>query len=355
LRDFELGQAKPLYQSRSRSLHNLPSPRRDLIKRNNYLVPNSIVVSRGCPHHCDFCYKDSFFRGGKSFYTQRVDDALSEISRLRGRHLYFLDDHLFASEAFALSLLKGMRGMNRLWQAAGTIQSVLRPGLMAEAAKSGLKSLFLGFETVNKGNLTTQNKLHNMNDYTKAIHILRDLGVMINGSFVFGMDEDQPDVFERTVDWALKNGIETATFHILTPYPGTALFDRMRRDNRLLHSDWDLYDTRHSVFQPANMTTNQLESGYWKAYKDFYKWTSIFKSAKAKATLLGSLRHIAYAGGWKKFDPLWHLLIRLNRHTGMLPLLEKILSGFTSVSYKDIPTRENEMSQDDESPNRLML
>ena len=102
--------------------------RRDLIKRQLYLVPNSIVVSRGCPHHCDFCYKDAFFDGGRSFYTQRVDAALAEIERLPGRHLYFLDDHLLGDPRFAAALFAGMRGMGRVWQAAGTVQSVLRPG-----------------------------------------------------------------------------------------------------------------------------------------------------------------------------------------------------------------------------------
>ena len=102
---------------RERTLAGLPPIRRDLIQRHRYLVPNSIVVSRGCPHHCDFCYKDAFFDGGKSFYTQAVDDALAEIDRLPGRHLYFLDDHLFGNRRFATALFAGMRGMGRVWQA----------------------------------------------------------------------------------------------------------------------------------------------------------------------------------------------------------------------------------------------
>ena len=112
----------------SRTLAGLPPIRRDLIKRQLYLVPNSIVVSRGCPHVCDFCYKEAFFEGGRSFYTQTVDAALAEIERLPGRHLYFLDDHLFGDRRFATALFDGMRGMGRLWQAAGTVNAVLAPG-----------------------------------------------------------------------------------------------------------------------------------------------------------------------------------------------------------------------------------
>src|ERR1041385_9018053 len=123
LRDFRKGRPARRYESRVRTLAGLPPIRRDLIKRHLYLVPNSIVVSRGCPHSCDFCYKEAFFRGGKGFYTQTVDAALAEIDRLPGRHLYFLDDHLFGNARFAGALFDGMRGMGRVWQAAGTVNS----------------------------------------------------------------------------------------------------------------------------------------------------------------------------------------------------------------------------------------
>lgn len=111
LADWHSGHPCRCYSSNIRTLNNAPSPRRDLIKRRNYLVPNSIVVSRGCPHTCSFCYKESFYRGGRSFYTQPVDAALTEIDRLPGRHLFFLDDNLFADWDFASALFDGMRGM----------------------------------------------------------------------------------------------------------------------------------------------------------------------------------------------------------------------------------------------------
>src|SRR5262245_54418302 len=184
-------------------------------------VPNSIVVSRGCPYVCDFCYKEAFFQGGRSFYTQSVDAALAEIDRLPGRHLYFLDDHLFGDRRFATALFEGMRGMRRLWQAAGTVNAVLAPDLLERAVESGLRSLFVGFESLSTANLLEQRKFQNLRrDYNAAIRRLHDLGVMVNGSFVFGMDGDDASVFGRTVEWAIDQGIETATFHILTAYLG---------------------------------------------------------------------------------------------------------------------------------------
>jgi radical SAM superfamily enzyme YgiQ (UPF0313 family) len=113
LADYRAGFPKRIYQSKIRTLLGMPGPRRDLIKCHLYLVPNSIVVSRGCPHVCDFCYKEAFFKGGKSFYTQQVDRALEEIESLPGKHLYFLDDNLFGNPHFAAALFDGMRGMGR--------------------------------------------------------------------------------------------------------------------------------------------------------------------------------------------------------------------------------------------------
>ncbi len=329
LADYRARQARKCYRSQLRTLAGLPRIRRDLIKRRLYLVPNSIVVSRGCPHTCDFCYKEAFFAGGKSFYVQTVDDALAEIERLPGRHLYFLDDHLFGNPRFATALFDGMRGMGRLWQAAGTVKSVLEPHLLEKAVASGLRSLFVGFETLNPHNLREQHKYQNLNrDYTAAIRRLHDQGVMINGSFVFGMDEDDETVFARTVDWAIEQGIETATFHILTPYPDTALYKRMQAQRRITCDDWELYDTRHVVFQPQKLTPAALEAGYWRAYRDFYRWSAICRGAWAKTDWTGRLRHLGYAAGWKKFEPLWDWVIRARRAGRMLPMLELILSGF---------------------------
>ncbi len=327
--DFRAGNPGRVYRSQVRTLFGLPKVRRDLIRRHLYLVPNSIVVSRGCPHTCDFCYKEAFFKGGRSFYTQAVDEALAEIERLPGRHLYFLDDHLFGNPRFAASLFDGMRGMGRLWQAAGTVQSVLAPGLLEKAAACGLRSLFVGFETLNPANLKEHHKYQNLSrDYAAAIRRLHSLGVMVNGSFVFGMDGDDETVFDRTVGWAILQGIETATFHILTPYPDTGLRQRMEAQRRILHDNWDLYDTRHVVYRPAKLTPEALEAGYWKAYRDFYQWGSIFRGAWAKEGWGERLRHVAYAGGWKKFEPMWDWVIRAKRVTAMLPMLENVLAGF---------------------------
>jgi radical SAM superfamily enzyme YgiQ (UPF0313 family) len=339
--DFKAKRVKKRYVSTiGRTIQDLPPVRRDLIKREKYLVPNSLVISRGCPHHCDFCYKDAFFKGGISFYTQKVDEILKEISRLKGSHLYFLDDHLLGNQKLAAELFEGMKGMNRIFQGAATVKSILEGDLIEKAAKAGLRSLFVGFETFSAENLKQSNKSQNLKlDYERAARRLHDLGIMINGSFVFGLDDDNADVFRRTVDWGVKNGITTATYHILTPYPGTRLYDSMAKSGRILTNDWDLYDTRHVVYKTKTLSAAELESGYWWAYQEFYKWNNIFKASFSHDTFKHQMKHLFYTGGWKKFEEVWNVVINVGGLKRMLPLLELLLSEIEPNRTKNSNTQ----------------
>lgn len=337
--DFKNKRTRKRYiAGQFRTIQDQPQIRRDLIKRNKYLVPNSLVISRGCPHHCDFCYKDSFFKGGKSFYTLRVDEILSEIDGLPGQHLYFLDDHLLANPKLAGELFEGMKGMNRVFQGAATVKSILEGNLIETAADAGLRSLFVGFETLSADNLALSNKHHNLRiEYANAVQRLHSLGIMINGSFVFGFDNDDRDVFKRTVEWGVNNSITTATYHILTPYPGTELYNRMLAQNRIITADWDMYDTRHVVYKTAGLSATELEEGYHWSYNEFYKWKNIFAAGLAHDSIKHQLKHIAYSGGWKKFESLWNVVINAGGLKHMLPVLETLL---TKVKYP-----ENEKSK----------
>jgi radical SAM superfamily enzyme YgiQ (UPF0313 family) len=342
LKDFRVGAPERVYASAAgRTLERVPPIRRDLIRRGWYLVPNSIVVTRGCPQHCDFCYKDAFFQGGRGFYTQRVDDALAEIERLPGRHLYFLDDHLLGDRRFAEALFAGMKGMRRVFQGAATVDSILRGDLIERAAEAGMRSIFVGFETLTEDNLRRSNKRQNLGrDYKAVADRLHSLGIMINGSFVFGMDDDGEDVFRRTVEWAMERGITTATFHIMTPYPGTQLHARMVREGRMLTRDWNLYDTRHVVYRPTRLQPEALKAGYDWAYREFYRWGSIARASLHHGTVKHQAKHFFYAAGWKKFDAVWDFVIRARQLGWMTPLLEGVLSRVSGARAG--PARERE-------------
>jgi radical SAM superfamily enzyme YgiQ (UPF0313 family) len=338
LRDLAAGSPRHRYESPVRTLAGLPPIRRDLIQRHRYLVPNSIVVSRGCPHHCTFCYKDGFFAGGRSFYTQQADDALAEIARLPGRHLYFLDDHLFGNPRFARDLFRGMKGMGRVFQGAATVDSILGDDLIEAAASAGLRSLFIGFETLSGRGLAATGKRQNLGQsYLEAVRRLDDLGVMINGSFVFGLDGDDRSVFPRTVEWAIRAGITTATFHVLTPYPGTALFADMAARDRIETRNWDLYDTRHVVYRPSHLSPAELKQGYDWSYDSFYRWRSICRAASAHRSVKHRLKHVCYSAGWKKFERAWDVVIRVKQLSQMRPLLEAVLAPVPHPTTQEEP------------------
>jgi len=326
VQDVINGRLKPQYQAQSRTLNGIPVLRRGLIKRYRYLIPNSIVVSRGCPYSCDFCYVNNFFGNGKSYYTYKISQALSEIDSLKGKHLFFLDDNLLTENKFTVDLFMELKKRNRICQGAGTVKSILNEKLIHLAAEAGLKSLFVGFESINKINLKNVNKKHNVYvDYDKAIDILHYYGIKINGSFVFGMDDDEKDVFERTTDWAIEKGMTTATFHVLTPYPGTPLYNKLASENRILTRNWTKYNTRNVVFKPARMSVDELERGYWNSYTDFYKYSSIWKSAMIQGSISRKISSLAYSIGWKKIEPLWEFMVKYEKLKYALPLFVSVL------------------------------
>ena len=190
-----------------------------------------------------------------------------------------------------------------------------------------MRSIFVGFETLTEGNLRQSNKRQNLGrDYRAVADRLHALGIMINGSFVFGMDDDGDDVFRRTVDWAVEHGITTATFHIMTPYPGTRLFARMVSEGRMASRNWDLFDTRHVVYKPARLTAEALKAGYDWAYREFYRWGAIARASLHHGTVKHQAKHFFYASGWKKFEAVWDLMIRARQLNWMTPLLEAVLT-----------------------------
>ncbi|GMA99967.1 radical SAM protein [Pelosinus sp. IPA-1] len=324
--DFRAKKELLVYKQGDVLLDSLPLPRRDLFKSEKYLVPNSMVFSRGCPNKCSFCYVNSFYKDGKTFYSYKIDRILYEIDSMAGKYVYFLDDNIFADKKLSRELFRQMKGMNKVFQGAITVDSILTDDTIELAYEAGFRSAFIGFESINQGNLIAVNKRSNFGkNYNEAIKRLDQLGIMINGSFIFGLDNDTLDVFDRTSEWAINSGITTATNHILTPYPGTELFKRLESENRILTKNWDLYDTRHLVFKHPNISKEQMEEGYKKAYNDFYKWGSIIRSSNEHEKLKMKLKHLSYAGAWKKFEPVWNFIIKNEFLYKTRSILEKTL------------------------------
>ena len=159
-----------------------------------------------------------------------------------------------------------------------TIDVTDDPELVREMALAGCTGVFVGFESLQNDNIVAANKKSpRTDDYAERVEIFHRNGMQVNGSFVLGFDHDRPDVFETTVRWIEENRLECATFHILTPYPGTPLFDEMQRDGRILHKNWALYDTGHVVFQPKHMSPDELAEGYAWCYRRLFSHRSIWR------------------------------------------------------------------------------
>jgi radical SAM superfamily enzyme YgiQ (UPF0313 family) len=176
-------------------------------------------------------------------------------------------------------------------------------------ALAGCTGVFVGFESLTNDNIALANKKSpRTEDYARRVQILHDCGIQVNGSFVLGFDHDGPDVFERTAAWIEANRLECATFHILTPYPGTPLFEQMEAENRLLHKNWTLYDTGHVVFQPRRLTPQQLADGYEWCYRRLFSHRSIWR--RRPRDVRAVLPYLAMSYLYKRSNFLWHELIK---------------------------------------------
>lgn len=322
LADAARGVLEPVYRADFRTPYrDAPSPRRDLVPRASFLTTASLMATRGCHNRCDFCYLST--RGVRVPWSVREPGQVVDEWLATGEpYAVFLDNNLGSDPAHLHRLCRAIRPLERIWSAAVTIDVTDDPLLVKEMALSGCTGVFVGLESLNDPNLADARKrTPPAADYARRVGILHDHGIQVNGSFVLGFDHDGPDVFERTVTWIESNRLECATFHVLTPYPGTPLFRRMEAEGRLLHRDWSLYDTGHVVFRPARMTPEQLADGYAWCYDRLFSAASIWKRRPQDPSAVGP--YLAMSVLYKRANPLWRLLIR-HRLTALAwrPLVE---------------------------------
>ena len=278
LKDAEAGRLKPFYRNPGPiDMARVPVPRWDLLKGKDYLFTNTLRIGRGCPYRCDFCYNSS--PNIESRYRAKpVASVLSEIQSLGVRHVMFIDDNFIGSIAHARRLLNLLKDLSLTWHTAVSADVGRHEDILDLMAESGCKSLFIGFETLSRANLELCRKQQNRTEeYEETIRKIHERGMMVNASLVFGFDEDDESVFPTTLDWLIRNRIETLTGHILTPYPGTVLYRRLVEEGRIVDRDLTHYNTAHVVFRPKRMTAEQLEQGYRRVYREFYSWANILR------------------------------------------------------------------------------
>ena len=212
--------------------------------------------------------------------------------------------------------------MEKIWSAAVTIDVTDDESLVREMALAGCTGVFVGFESLTGENLDdAHKKTPRPEDYARRVAIFHRYGIQVNGSFVLGFDHDRPDVFARTADWIERNKLECATFHILTPYPGTPLFRQMEKEGRLLHKNWDLFDTAHVVFRPKNMTESELEAGYHWLYERLFTLGSIWRRRPERRSEI--IPFITMSLLYKRANLFWPVLIKYGlTHAAWNPLVE---------------------------------
>ena len=277
LRDFEKGKMKRFYRSRRRpSLENLPTPRRDLLKNKVYKRASMVQTTRGCPFDCDFCTVSNFFGGTYRF--RPVPDIIEEIESSESRFIFFPDDNIVGSPRYAKRLFRALVPLRIKWFSQGSVTMARDEELLRLAARSGCQTMFIGFESLSEANLREMGKKTNLvTRYEEDVKRIHHHGIAIDGAFMFGFDHDDGDVFERTVDFAKKNKLELTNFAILTPFPGTRLYDRLEKEDRIIERDWSKYTCGNVVFRPRLLSEDRLQAGYWWARRQFYSYPSIFQ------------------------------------------------------------------------------
>jgi radical SAM superfamily enzyme YgiQ (UPF0313 family) len=322
LRDADQGMLKPRYEATFERPFSLdPPPRRDLLSRRNYLTTTSLIATRGCHNCCGFCYLST--DGLKMPYRMReVDDIRRQFEADNQPYAVFTDNNLGSRPEYLRALSRALRPAKKIWSAAVTLDITDDPALVREMALAGCTGVFIGFESLTDQNLTAARKRSpRAEDYARRVKIFHEAGIQVNGSFVVGFDGDGKDTFTTLAQWIEGVRMECATFHILTPYPGTPLFRQLEAEGRLLHRDWEKYDTAHVVFQPKQMTPNELLLGYDWLYRRLFSHASIWLRKPAAISALP-----AYFAGcylYKRSNRLWRFLIKHQLvHAVWRPLVE---------------------------------
>jgi radical SAM superfamily enzyme YgiQ (UPF0313 family) len=307
--DVEAGCLQPRYQGSYRTPYrNDPPPRRDLLPRRSFLTTTSLIATRGCHNRCGFCYLAT--EGlHMPYLTRDVEQIVAEFRADGQPYGVFVDNNLGSRPEYLRKLCLALRPLEKIWSAAVSIDVTDDESLIREMALAGCTGVFVGFESLANENIEAAGKKSpKTEDYARRVELLHRHGIQVNGSFVLGFDHDGPDVFARTVEWIEAARLECATFHILTPYPGTPLFAEMDAAGRLLHKDWRFYDTSHVVFRPQRMTPEELAEGYAWCYRRLFSHRSIWRRRPADRRAVPAYLAMSYL--YKRSNLLWRFLIQ---------------------------------------------
>jgi radical SAM superfamily enzyme YgiQ (UPF0313 family) len=280
-------------------LNGVPMARKAFFDRKDF-TSGVLFATRGCPYQCEFCTIVVMY--GRGLRKRPVDEVAAEYGSFAGKRIIFWDDNIAGDRQYAKDLFRAITPHRKWWSSQATIQAASDDELLEEAARSGCKQLFLGMESVSQESLEEARKGFNrVEEYARAIQRLHAHGIAVQAGIVFGFDHDKPTIFKDTLDFLEATGVQNATFNILTPFPGTPLFQRLDASGRILTRDWRRYNGRTDVvFQPAQMSMEQLLAGYRYANERFYSLASVAKRLRRSPVQLWWTLplNLAYAASW---------------------------------------------------------
>lgn len=275
IKDFEKNKLKKFYKNKDFiDLSLVRTPRRELYKKERYLFTHLLQTTRGCPFNCNFCSVTKFF--GRTFRTRPVECVIREIQDMRTKFLGFSDDNIFGNRIYARKLFSALKYEGVIWLGQSSINIADDPKLLHLAARSGCKGLFIGLESAECESLDQMNKGFLKPDKFKdSIARLHDEGISVLGAFVLGSDNEDRSIFQKTLEFAKKIKIDLAQFAILTPYPGTAIYNKLIKENRIFNFDWAKYDAGNAVFKPLKITAEKLKEEVDKMWREFYRFDEV--------------------------------------------------------------------------------
>ena len=275
--DAAAGRLAPLYQAEEPAdLSKIPHPRRDLAAVKRFMNVNPLMTTRGCPYDCEFCSVSRVY--GRRIRTFPLDWVVEDV-RLSGRKYHLiLDDNVIGRPAYALELFKALKPLKIRWVGQCSLSLAHREDLLRAAYDGGCRGLFVGMETVSEASMKRMKKsFRDLQDVEEAIRRIQAAGVCFHASVIFGFDTDELGIFDDTFDFLMRCRVHSTTLNILTPYPGTALYESLKREGRLFTEDWTHYNHTTVVFQPARMTPRELAEGQHNVRLRFYRLRSILK------------------------------------------------------------------------------
>ncbi len=301
--DFAAKQLKPRYtQACDFSIAGRPIPRRELLNKKRYITMNTLEAVRGCSLPCTFCAYPAAF--GKTVYKRPIQEVVAEIEALDSKIILFPDVNLIADREHAIKLFTAMIPLKKIWLGLATSSVGIDDELITVFRKSGCRGLLIGFESVNQESQKYVSKgVNKVSDYEELMKRLHYSGILVQGCFAFGADNEDVSTFERTIELVQRAKIDLPRYSILTPFPGTEYYRQLESEGRIVERNWAMYDVEHCVYKPALMTKEQLEEGIAWAWRETYKLSSIAKRLApfTRSAWLSIPLNFGYRGYAEKF------------------------------------------------------